>query len=144
MAKALRPNDVVFFFGAARGGTYSHEAHRHTCSLCGRRFFDHGMPLYLEGASFKTLHFYFHVCGECLGSEPKAVAQKARGYASVLCTKRPERGIDDKDFNVKWADELLLVADLFDRIPSIDAIPDGVMARHIGEAYRELDGKAVA
>jgi hypothetical protein len=45
----------------------------------------------------------------------------------------------DANTNTKWADDLLRVAVLFDTLDSLDPIDGGILARKIGEGYRELD-----
>ncbi len=94
--------------------------------------------MFLGAYSLNVLNYHFDVCGDCLTADPKQVAEKARAYAPILRRTIPDRGAD-RDMNIEWAKALLLVAGLFGRIDSIEAIADGVMARHIGEAYRELN-----
>lgn len=133
MTKVFRLKDVTFYFGAPRGCSYSHESGRHTCSLCGKKFLDHGLAVFLD-----EMYFHFELCGDCLTADPKRVAEKARKYAPILRKTRPRRG-DDADMNTRWADDLLLVADLFDTLDSLDAILGGTLARKIGEGYREME-----
>lgn len=136
-AKRFSARDLQFFFGCPPGLSSTPDPERHTCPICNGRFNDHGCSVWLDGST----DLYSHIgvlCGSCLTSSPKHIAHLARERAPILRHTRPRRG-DDDDTNIKWADNLLRLATLFDKLSSLDAISGGTLARKIGEAYQELD-----
>jgi hypothetical protein len=135
--RKLKAKDVKFFFGGCNGSSVWHEANRWTCGACGRKFYDHGLSVVLEGGGY-TGPWVGEICGDCLTSDTKHLAEIMRGRAPILREMRPKRG-DDADTNIRWADNLLLVAALFDALDSLDAITGGTFARRIGEGYKELN-----
>lgn len=139
--KMIGKTDLLFFFGGCRGSADCLDYEEQTCSICGKDYFNHGITVILDGRKFPgKLGFFFYLCGECMLSAPKELARKIREYEPIVRKKRPTRkGGEDEDHYTKWADDMLKLADGFDRIESLDAIMDGVMARHIGEAYLELN-----
>jgi hypothetical protein len=135
--KRLIARDLEFYFGCFPGLQSTNDPERHTCALCAKGFNDQGISVWLSSVFAGCGACVGVLCGECLTSDPKRLAQIARERAPILREKRPRRG-DDEDMNFRWADDLILVADLFERLESLDAIPSGTIARKIGVVYREL------
>lgn len=131
--RRLKASDLGFTF-ANPDGLGPFDRHRFNCGLCGTRFYDHGLPVFLDG------HVWGTTCGECLRSETKRLAVISRDRAALIRTKRPPRGYD-ADTNIRWSEDLLRFAAIFDMVNSLDAIPGGTLARKIGEGYRELDDR---
>lgn len=136
--KKLKARDMQFFFGGGNGATTGPEPRRWTCGICGRGFNDHGLDVVLEGVTYLMGAWVGDICGECLISSPKRLAERIRKWAPILREKRPRRG-NDEDMNIKWADGLLRVATLFDTLDSLDAITGGTLARKIGEGYKDIE-----
>lgn len=135
----LRAKDLQFYFGCPPGLSSTPEPERQTCPICDRRFNDHGCSVWLEGSIDLGTHIGV-LCGSCLTSTPKRIAHLARERAPILRDTRPRRG-DDDDTNIKWADDLLRLATLFNTLDSLDAVPGGTLARKIGEGYGEMDDR---
>jgi hypothetical protein len=140
--RVLKATDLNFFFGGPSGGYSGHDPKHWSCGICAKKFYDHGLSVVLENGTHRG-PWVGELCGECLTSRPKDLADFARVRTKILRQLRPRRG-DDANTNTKWADDLLIVADLFDKLDSLDAIPGGVLARKIGEGYRELDNRPKA
>ena len=128
--------DLKFYFGAEPGVEGPDCPEQHTCAICAREHSDHGLLVWLEGP--EKGYEVGHLCGECLTSSPKRLAELLRERAPILREIIPDPD-DDEDTNIRWADNLLLAAEVFDTPDSLDAIPGGTLARKIGEAYLELD-----
>lgn len=136
--KRLNARDIQFFFGGGNGAITGPEPQWWTCGICGKKFNDHGLDVVLEGVSLDRGAWVGDICGECLTSVPKRLAERIREWAPILRGKRPRRG-DDEDTNTNWADGLLRVATLFDTLDSLDAITGGALAREIGEGYKDME-----
>jgi hypothetical protein len=138
--------DLKFFYAGDSAGTNCGIPRHNACGTCGARFYDFSLPVNLEGRTMKG-PWIGYLCGKCLTSSPKRLAELAREYAPILRGKRI-RNEDDAGANVRLAGNLLRAANMLESLGSIDAIPGGTFARKIGEGYRELNarkriGKAV-
>jgi hypothetical protein len=129
--------DLEFFYAGGSAGSNCGIPSRHTCGICGARFYDFSLPVNLEGETTEG-PWVGDLCGECLTSSPKRLAELARERAPILRVKRPRSG-DDADTNVQWADDLLRAADMLESLGRIDDLPGGTLARKIGEGYREME-----
>ena len=140
--KGIKVNLELFFAGGPEGSNCG-AAYWHTCPICGTRFDDYGLPVTLCGwANGDTSGgpWIGEICGGCLTSSPQRLAELARARAPLVRVKRPRRG-DDADTNINLANDLVRGAEMLETLESIDNLSDGVFARKIGEAYRELDDR---
>ena len=140
--KRFRASDFGFFFGGPMGCSRQDEVDWNICAICGKRFCDHGLGVWLE-TSFVPGVYVGNLCGGCLTSDPKRLAKLARERAPILREKRPRRG-DDEDTNIRWADHLHRFADLADTMDGLHVIPGGTLAVKIGEGYLDLDNPTKA
>jgi len=130
--KKLTVKDLAFviegFFG------------RSPCGTCGKGITRDGLSVELALPLDETEYGIEGLCAECLTSSPKRLAELARDRASMIEGKRPRRS-DDADSNIKRAVDLRRVADILDTVPCIDEIDGGILARKIGEAFREMEAR---
>ncbi len=131
--------DLKFFYAGDSASSNCGIPRRNTCGICGARFYDFSLPGNLEGETRKG-PWVGYLCGECLTSSPKRLAELAREYAPILRRKRI-RNEDDEGANVRLAGHLLRAADMLESLGCIDEIPGGTFARKIGEGYRELNAR---
>lgn len=113
---------------------------RWPCGICGKKTVRNGLSVELGLPLEKTYYGIEGLCDKCLTSTPKRLAKLAREHASTIEGKRPDRG-DDDDANIRRAIDMRRVADILDTVPCIDDIDGGILARKIGEAFREEDDR---
>jgi hypothetical protein len=133
--KKLTAKDLAFVIERTCG--------RIPCGICGKITVHQGLSVGLELPHKEMKYGIDELCAECLTSTPKRLAELAREHAHMIEGKRPRRG-DDTDSNISKAFDLRRMADILDTVPCIDEIDDGILARKIGEAFREEDDRRKA
>ncbi len=125
--------DLTFYVGEMFGRT--------PCGICGTKTRFDGLSVELEMPLKKTNYGIEHLCPACLTSSPKRLAELARDRATRIEGKRVNRRSgDDEDMYVRMAVDLRNMAGLLEQFDNIDEIPNGILARKIGEAFLEMDG----
>ena len=130
--KKLTVKDLAFVIERTYG--------RVPCGICGKWTSHRGLSVGLELPLKEMEYGIDELCAECLTSTPKRLAELARERAYMIEGRRPRRG-DDADSNIKKAFDLRRMADILDTVPCIDEIDGGILARKIGEAFREMDDR---